>query len=226
MKFCAKCKQLKDDSAFSKDKSSKDGLCCKCKDCYKDYYNEHRSAILEYGRQYKKTDKYADYRKQYTEKHPGVERMRSSRYYHKNRDAVLEKKRVDNINRPEHYRNQRRKSYLKDTRAAYERAKRRRLRKLSAPGSHTRSQWIKLCQFYDHRCLCCGRQEPEIKLTADHVVPLARGGSDNIANIQPLCSVCNSRKHARTVDYRKEIPAWFGGGTDQDLPVQCRLPLL
>ncbi|HWU23253.1 MAG TPA: HNH endonuclease [Nocardioides sp.] len=34
-------------------------------------------------------------------------------------------------------------------------------------------------------------------LTADHVVPKARGGSDDPENIQVLCRGCNSRKHSR-----------------------------
>src|SRR5438309_11222979 len=33
----------------------------------------------------------------------------------------------------------------------------------------TTAEWKAICRYYDHRCLNCGRQEPEIKLTIDHV---------------------------------------------------------
>lgn len=79
---------------------------------------------------------------------------------------------------------------------------RRRARLMAVPGSYTPAEWDALCVFYDHTCLCCGRREPEIKLTADHVVPLSKGGSNGISNIQPLCQSCNSRKHTATIDFR------------------------
>ena len=43
------------------------------------------------------------------------------------------------------------------------------------------------------RCLTCGATTD---LTIDHIVSLARGGSDEIDNLQTLCRSCNSRKNA------------------------------
>ncbi len=78
----------------------------------------------------------------------------------------------------------------------------RRARKLFAKGSHTDEEWQVLKAKYNFKCLCCGKQEPEIKLTRDHIRPLILGGSDSIDNIQPLCAKCNSKKSLRQIDYR------------------------
>ncbi len=74
-------------------------------------------------------------------------------------------------------------------------------RKRGAIGSHTEQQWFELKFKYGFMCLCCKKFEPEIKLTEDHIVPLSRGGSDYIGNIQPLCQRCNSIKHTKVINF-------------------------
>lgn len=75
-------------------------------------------------------------------------------------------------------------------------------RKIGAEGTFTAAEWRALKATYNSSCLCCGRAEPEIRLTPDHVVPLAKGGSNWISNIQPLCGPCNSSKQDKYTDYR------------------------
>jgi len=82
---------------------------------------------------------------------------------------------------------------------------RRRAREMQAEGSHTLEQWEALKRVYGFMCSCCKKQEPEIKLSEDHIIPLSRGGTDYITNIQPLCCSCNSRKSVKIVDYREKM---------------------
>jgi 5-methylcytosine-specific restriction endonuclease McrA len=76
----------------------------------------------------------------------------------------------------------------------------RRTKMRNAGGSFTAAEWRCLKELYGNRCLCCGKSG--IKLEADHVVPVALGGSSCIDNVQPLCSKCNKTKGIKTTDYR------------------------
>jgi len=84
-----------------------------------------------------------------------------------------------------------------------EKTRLRRSRKRNAEGSFTDAQFQALCAHYDNLCLCCG--EKFDGLAADHIQPLSMGGPNSIDNIQPLCRSCNSKKGAKTIDYRRDV---------------------
>jgi 5-methylcytosine-specific restriction endonuclease McrA len=121
----------------------------------------------------------------YRQKNRDKERERSRRYYQDNRGKVGETQ----------------KRYRENNRGKEKEKKNaRRARKLNASGSFTAQEWHDVCAHYNHTCLCCGASG--VRLTADHVVPLSKGGSNDISNIQPLCISCNCRKYTKIIDYR------------------------
>lgn len=45
----------------------------------------------------------------------------------------------------------------------------------------------------NYRCQSCG-EDTKTRLNIDHIIPLATGGSNDISNLQVLCSQCNQKK--------------------------------
>ena len=71
----------------------------------------------------------------------------------------------------------------------------RRARERDAVGTYTATEWLALVAQYGGRCAYDGALGP---LQPDHRVPLARGGTNDIANILPACGTCNRKKHLMT----------------------------
>ena len=49
-----------------------------------------------------------------------------------------------------------------------------------------------------YRCRECGATNKETTLEIDHIVPVSKGGTNNINNLQTLCKECNRVKNNRT----------------------------
>jgi len=52
----------------------------------------------------------------------------------------------------------------------------------------------------NHTCRYCGGSAPDVKLTVDHVVPVALGGSDDASNLVTACRDCNAGKTSTIPD--------------------------
>lgn len=236
MKRCNRCAQTKPLDEFHRDKGKADGRSYWCKVCQREYdqarkaqkavrqreryatdpayrekmkqraYNNFhhnpsiRAKALEWAR---KRREHPDYnrrtaelaRRRYQAYYGPVDRARRTTDSYRERKREWERKRLQD---PEKFAR---------SRHSLRQYKHRRRAWAEQRGSFTRQEWLDLCARYNHKCLACGASEA---LTADHIVPLSKGGSNTIDNIQPLCWTCNNRKITRTADYRplKQAGLW------------------
>ncbi len=72
-------------------------------------------------------------------------------------------------------------------------------------GTHEQWEWWRLMCYYGKACAQCGSRE---RIHKDHIVPVSKGGSNGLENLQPLCGKCNLTKHDRTADYRWDDGEW------------------
>ena len=223
-KVCAGCKVWRLVSEFSPARAkSGDGYRARCRPCANEQARAERAAKLEHYRQTardylaSRREESNEYQREWRNKNREKVRASGRAYKTANREKILadmRERRIADLEKYRargrwHYHNNREKrriysrAYLKahrDKAAAWFNA--RRARKKAAEGSHTEAEWLALKEQYSHTCLRCGKRSPETTLTRDHVVPLTKGGSDWITNIQPLCAVCNSSKGNKATDYR------------------------
>lgn len=231
LKQCSKCGAWKPRTAdhFHRHAASRDGLRPECKECARQrtlsYYQRNSERLREASREWRASnrERHRAYSRQWEADHPEQVREQARRWVQKNperrraavkryNDAHKEEKasynrewgqrtgywrryRAENADR---VRETFRRWCLRNPEKV--RAARQRRRELErAGGRFTGGEWRALCDWFGGICLACGASD---LLTADHVVPLSRGGSNHISNIQPLCRDCNNRKNTATTDYR------------------------
>jgi 5-methylcytosine-specific restriction endonuclease McrA len=199
-KRCPGCEQVKCRGAFDRSLLMLGGLQPYCRGCRLAKRRESRPWLRD---DYKEANRKAS--KQWRQNHREDYLERNRVHQERNREKYREQSRAyHEANRDKHREQMR--AYQRNNLVAFAvRNANRHARKVKAGGSFTPQEWEVLKAYYDYTCLRCGRQEPEIELTIDHVVPLSQGGRNSIENLQPLCRTCNFSKHTKTIDYRPDF---------------------
>lgn len=69
-------------------------------------------------------------------------------------------------------------------------------------GTVTAKEWQAIKTLFHHSCAYCGILESHsVKLTRDHLIPVAKLGPHTKDNIVPACQICNSRKGATIITH-------------------------
>jgi 5-methylcytosine-specific restriction endonuclease McrA len=140
------------------------------------YQEEHNEEISEY-------------KKEWAADNEEIVAASKLDYYEREREEIIVRSKKWAEDNPEKVR-----------RAKTNNLRKRRAAKHASRGNFTVQEFKELCESYGSICLACG--DTEAVLEAEHVVPLTRGGSDSISNIQPLCGSCNGKKVVHIIDCR------------------------
>ena len=171
-KRCSKCRELKEESDFYRDKRKKDELQSQCKDCRKEYRKQNKEQIAKQNKKYynKKKKQIAKWAQGYYKENK-EQRGEYQRDYRKTANGKLANKRGDHN----------RRALIDNTEATL-----------------TAEQWNTILKQQKNRCAKCDKRfTKKNPPTADHIVPLSKGGGLIFGNVQALCGSCNSSKNCR-----------------------------
>lgn len=235
-KFCPNCKETKSINDFAKDSRHYDGLQTNCKECCnllrrtkwgekirqyaKDYYNSHpkvRSFITvdekkcSYCKEIKSSSEFGTDKRKTDGLQSQCRKCQNlilrTKYYDRKKKSK-EAWKAKNIDKVREQDKARMRQWAKDNPGRHRaNCERHHGLELAAEGPYTGDQWQTLLSLCDNKCLKCGTIED---IEADHIIPLSKGGSNTIDNIQPLCKSCNCSKYnVDDTDYRSNyIKQW------------------
>jgi 5-methylcytosine-specific restriction endonuclease McrA len=207
-KTCKECELTKELSEFYISRTNLDGRRGKCKSCVRACVRENRRERLDQYARYERSRATLPHRVEARQKYQEEHREQIAQYKKiwtaNNKESVdASKLSYYDLKREEVM--ARSKKWAEDNPERVQQAetnnpRKRRAVRHASRGNFTVEEFKELCERYGNKCLACG--DAEAVLEADHVVPLTKGGSDNISNIQPLCGSCNREKFVNIIDYR------------------------
>jgi 5-methylcytosine-specific restriction endonuclease McrA len=190
-KRCPRCLVFKTASSFSKEVGRKDGLRYDCKVCQRAsmevWRSKNQALVKAEASRRRESGETARSQARYRSRHP-------------ERVAEVARRRAIRLKRPRPppliaaERRQQRARWSKSNPESVRASKHRnRAKRLAAEGSYTKSELVALLDKQRRCCAVC-RAPVGSAYEADHIVPIAKGGSNFITNIQILCRPCNRTK--------------------------------
>jgi 5-methylcytosine-specific restriction endonuclease McrA len=202
MKRCNTCGKDKPPELFSKRHDTKDGLQPKCKACSKAYLSQHyaknKAAYAAKAVVWKAANRESQSAKRHAYYVANRDRILAevAAYYAANAPKIRAKVGAYAAANADLVR-ARNLAYIKSNpeKIAARNAK-SHARRIKAPGTYTADDVKALMALQRGLCAAC-RCSIRLRFEVDHVMPLARGGSNDRKNLQLLCRSCNRRKQAK-----------------------------
>lgn len=216
IKECRRCKQTKPSIGFGLRKASRDGLKSYCRTC-------ESKAALEYSRRVKRVAiqhpvvienkncrscrelksasefyRVKGYKDGLTGSCKRCVNAATVRHSRLNPEMARKRKSKWRLAHPDKVRESQRRRRLANPEVSRVVVRRRRAR-MAGGGNHTVEDIQELLARQGYECKVCGIDISR-KYHVDHVVPIARGGSNWPSNLQILCPPCNHSKSAACME--------------------------
>jgi len=197
MKICSTCKASKPFEEFYINKRTLDGYCYQCKKCQIGYAknwmekNPEKALALKKKNNKKNIARFNDWSAKWRIENPKKIVENNAKYYFKNVEKIKEKNRIYREKNPE---------IIAAARHRYRALKR------NASGSHDGEDIKFLFIAQKNLCAMCYTSLKKQKHHVDHIMPLARGGTNDKTNLQLLCPTCNRKKSAKhPIDFAQQM---------------------
>ena len=226
IKVCTKCKRIlvANEINFSKQKDGKWNLHSSCKQCKKKYdekYRKNNKEKIKKGKRkhYEENKKeILEKHKQYREEHKEEIREKNKIWHENNKESKKESDRKYRENNKEKIQKDKKRQYVENKEKIKKRAKeynknnphikfnshvkRRCLEETQGKGI-TKEQWLEMMNFFEWKCAYSGIVLGKNNRSVDHIMPLDKGGENEIWNLVPMLINYNSSKHT------KDMEAWY-----------------
>ena len=176
----------------------------------KQHYEDNKEYYKKYNKQYHKQWKednkeyIKEYKKQYYEDNKGQILEKNKQYYEDNKEQILEKNKQYREDNKKYYKEYNKQWRKDNPDKVFNYHNDRRLKKENQGRGISKDQWLEMMKFFDWKCAYSGEYVNNSKIrTIDHIIPLAKGGLNEIWNCVPMIKSYNRSKHI------KDMLEWY-----------------
>lgn len=224
IKKCSKCGRwlVANNVNFAKDKRIKNGLRACCKECKnkhsREYYEQNRDKVLERQKEFDKKyyernkDKILSRQKTYREQNKDKIAKKNKEYREQNKDKIAARRKEWYEQNRERELEHKKKYYQspKGQISRFNKGVKRRAKERELGNGITAEQWIECMSFFGWECAYSGKylggKQNQSVRSLDHIIPLNKGGANEIWNVVPMFRSFNSSKGDKNIEewYRNQ----------------------
>ena len=129
------------------------------------------------------------------------------KYNSEHKEHIAEYGKQHYENNPEYYKQWRENNRVRNNEISLKAQHKRRAKLKSNGGEYTLEQWQECLEFFDYKCAYSGAELTKDNTNVEHIIPISKGGTNNIYNIVPALDTVNKSKGGKDMlEWYKQQP--------------------